>query len=96
MTDTTSLTNHTPSDRNCIKIHAKQSNSANRVRPSKLVITIAQIEHGYTNKLLEIRYYGVNSKTREISRNDRKITENKKIREHNKMEELLKFRYRQG
>ena len=72
-TDTTSRTNRAPSDSNCIKIHAKQSSSASRVRPSKLVVTIAQIEHEYTNKTLEIRYYGVNSTTREISRNYRKL-----------------------
>ena len=72
-TDTTSRTNCAPSDSNCIKIHAKQSSSASRVRPSKLVVTITQIEHGYTNKTLEIWYYGVNSVTREISRNDRKL-----------------------
>ena len=94
--NTTSQTNHTPLDSNCIKIHAKQSSSASRVRPSKLVVTIAQIEHGYTNKTLEIRYYDVNSATREISRNDHKLPKNTKIRENNKTEELLKFRYRQG
>ena len=96
MTNTTSRTNRAPSDSNCIEIHAKQSNSASRVRPSKLVVKIAQIEHGYTNKTLEIRYYVVNSVTREISRNDRKLPKIRKIRENNKTEELLKFRYRQG
>ena len=30
-------------------------------------------KHRYTNKAVEIRYYGVNSATREISRNDRKL-----------------------
>ena len=95
-TNTTSRTNHAPSDSNCIEIHAKQSNSASRARPSKLVITIAQIEHEYNNKTLEIQYYGVNSTTREISRNDRKLPKIRKIRENNKTEELLKFRYRQG
>ena len=40
-TGTTSRTNRAPSDRNCIKIHAKQSNSASKFRLSKLVITIA-------------------------------------------------------
>ena len=40
-TGTTSRTNRTPSDRNCIKIHAKQSNSVSKVRPSELVVTIA-------------------------------------------------------
>ena len=73
MTNTTSQTNHAPSDNNCIKIYAKQSSSARRVRPSKLVVTIAQIKHRYTNKTLEIRYYGINSATREISRNNRKL-----------------------
>ena len=96
MTNTTSRTNRAPSNSNCIKIHAKQSSSASRVRPSKLVVTITQIEHGYTNKTLEIRYYSVNSVTREISRNDRKLPKIQKIRENNKTEELLKFRYRQG
>ena len=73
MMNTTSRTNRAPSDSNCIKIHAKQSSSARRVRPSKLVITIAKIKHRDTNKTLEIRYYGVNSATREISHNDRKL-----------------------
>ena len=55
-TNTTSrTTSHAPSDNNCIKIHAKQNSSARRVRPSKLVITITQIKHRYTNKTLEIR-----------------------------------------
>ena len=96
--NTTSRTSRTPSDNNCIKIHAKQNSSARRVRPSKLVVTIAQIKHRYTNKTLEIRYYGVKSATREISRNGRKLPkiQKKKIRENNKTEELLKFRYRQG
>ena len=80
-TNTTSRTNRTPSDNNCIKIHAKQSSSARRVRPSKLVVTIAQIKHRYTNKTLEIRYNSVNSATREISRNDRKLP---KIQKKNK------------
>ena len=72
-TNTTSRTNRAPSDNNCIKIYIKQSSSARRVRPSKLVVTIAQIKHRYTNKTLEIRNYGVNSVTREISHNDRKL-----------------------
>ena len=38
---TTSRTNRALSDSNCIGIHAKQSNSASKVEPSKLVITIA-------------------------------------------------------
>ena len=96
MTNTTSQTNRAPSDNNCIKVHAKQNSSARRVQPSKLVVTIAQIKHRYTNKTLEIRYYGINSATREISRNDRKLPKIQKIRENNKTEELLKFRYRQG
>ena len=96
-TNTTSRTNYAPSDNNCIKIHAKQSSSARRVRPSKLVVTIVQIKHRYTNKTLEIWYYGKNSVTREISHNDRKLPKiQKKIRENNKTEELLKFHYRQG
>ena len=95
-TNTTSRTNRAPSDNNCIKIHVKQSSSARRVRPSKLVVTIAQTKHRHTNKSLEIRYYSVNSATREISRNDRKLPKIQKIRENNKTEELLKFRYRQG
>ena len=72
-TNTTSRTNHAPSDNNCIKIYIKQSSSARRVRPSKLVVTVTQIKHRHTNKTLEIRYYGVNSMTREISHNDRKL-----------------------
>ena len=72
-TNTTSRTNRAPLGNNYIKIHAKQNSSARRGRPSKLVITIAQTKHRYTNKTLEIRYYGVNSATREISRNDRKL-----------------------
>ena len=72
-TNTTSWTSHAPSDNNCIKIHAKQNSSARRVRPSKLVVTIAQIKHRYTNKTLKIRYYGIESATREISRNDRRL-----------------------
>ena len=48
-TNTTSRTSRAPSDNNCIKIHAKQKSSARRVRPSKLVVTIAQIKHRYTN-----------------------------------------------
>ena len=72
-TNTTSRANRAPSDNNYIKIYTKQSSSARRVRPSKLVVTIAQIKHRYTNKTLEIRYYGVNSATREISHNDRKL-----------------------
>ena len=79
-----------------IKIHPKQNSSARRVQPSKLVITIAQIKHRYTNKTLEIRYYGIKSATSEISRNDRRLPKIQKIRESNKTEELLKFRYRQG
>ena len=74
MTNTTSRTSRTPSDNNYIKIHAKQNSSARRVRPSKLVVTIAQIKHRYTNKTLEIRYYGVKSATSEISRNDRRLS----------------------
>ena len=77
-TNTTSRTNRAPSDNNCIKIHAKQNSSARRVRPSKLVVTIVQIKHRYTNKTLEIRYYGVKSATREISRNDRRLPKNTK------------------
>ena len=73
MTNTTSRTNRAPSDSNCIKIHAKQSSSARRVRPSKVVVTIGQIKHRYTNKTLEIQYYGVNNATREISRNDHRL-----------------------
>ena len=72
-TNTTSRTSRAPSDNKCIKIHAKQNSLARRVRPSKLVITIAQIKHRYTNETLEIRYYGVKSATREISRNDRRL-----------------------
>ena len=72
-TNTTSRTNRAPSGNNCIKIHAKQNISVRRARPSKLVITIAQTKHRYTNKTLEIRYYGINSATRGISRNDRKL-----------------------
>ena len=95
-TNTTSRTSRAPLDNNCIKIHAKQNSSARRVRPSKLVVTIAQIKHRYTNKTLEIRYYGVRSATREISRNDCRLPKIQKIRESNKTEELVKFRYRQG
>ena len=95
-TNTTSWTNRVPSDSNCIKIHAKLSSSVRRVRPSKLVVTIAQIKHRYTNKTLEIRYYGVKSTTREISCNDRRLPKIQKIRENNNTEELLKFHYRQG
>ena len=96
-TNTTSWTSRAPSDNNCIKIHAKQNSSARRVRPSKLVVTIAQIKHRYTNKTLEIRYYGIKSATRETSHNDHRLLKiQKKIRENNKTEELLKFCYRQG
>ena len=83
-TNTTSQTNRAPLDNNCIKIYAKQSSSARRVRPSKLVITITQIKHRYTNKTLEIRYYGVNSATREISRNYRKLPKKYKKKKNNK------------
>ena len=72
-TNTTSRTSCTPSDNNCIKYTLSKTVQREGFDQDKLVITIAQIKHRYTNKTLEIRYYGVNSAIREISRNDRKL-----------------------
>ena len=49
----TSRTNCIKSGRNYIKISAKKASSVKNIRPSKLVVTIAQINDIYDNKILE-------------------------------------------
>ena len=53
MTCKTSRTNRIKSGRNYIKISAKKASSVKNIQPNKLVVTIAQINEVYDNKILE-------------------------------------------